>query len=59
MLRKKHCSRCAPKRGSGIGYFFIAMGTGLFFAYAIPRYILITILGLCLIGGGICMIVKK
>lgn len=57
MFRKKRC--CRKRSNCAVGYFFIAMGCGLFLAYAIPRYVLITLLGLCLIGAGVCVIVKK
>lgn len=57
MMKKKRC--CRKRSNCGVGYFLIAMGTGLFFAYAIPRYVLITLLGIGLIGAGICIIIKK
>ncbi len=57
MLKKRRC--CRRRSNCGVGWFFIAMGCGLFFAYAIPRYVLITLLGLALIGAGICVILKK
>ncbi len=57
MFRKRKC--CHRRSNSGVGFFFIAMGCGLFFAYAIPRYVLITLLGLGLIGAGICVLLKK
>ncbi len=57
MFKKRKC--CRKRSNCGVGYFFIAMGGGLFLAYAIPRYVLITLLGLCLIGAGICVIIKK
>lgn len=56
MLPKRRCCRSRPK---GAGLFFIAIGTGLFLAYVIPRYLLITILGICFISTGACMLIKK
>ncbi len=57
MQRRGKCCRC--KRNCTPGYFFIAIGVGLFLAYSIPRYLLITLLGLGFIGMGVCMIVRK
>jgi len=57
MFKKRRC--CCPRRFNGTGLFLIAIGVGLFLAYAIPRYLLITMLGLCLIGAGTCFLVKK
>ncbi len=56
MLRKKRCCQARP---CGLGFFMIAIGLGLFMAYVIPRYLLITLLGLVFIGTGICMLVKR
>ncbi len=56
MFKKQRCCRNRP---SGLGLFLIAIGVGLFLAYAIPRYLLITLLGLGLIGAGVCCISKK
>ncbi len=56
MLRKK---RCCQTRHCGVGFFMIAIGVGLFMAYVIPRYLLITLLGLGFIVTGICMLVKR
>lgn len=57
MFKKQRC--CRHRSNCAVGYFFIAMGVGLFLAYVIPRYFLITLLGLCLIGAGICITIKK
>ncbi len=54
--KRKHCCR---RSNCAAGYFFIAMGAGLFLAYSIPRYVLITLLGLCLVGAGVCITLKK
>lgn len=43
-------------RGYAAGCFFIAVGTGVFLAYAIPRYILVMLFGLSIIGIGIGLI---
>ncbi|MBR5614855.1 MAG: hypothetical protein IKW64_06130 [Clostridia bacterium] len=56
MFKKRRCCRSRP---SAVGFFFIAIGSGLFLAYVIPRYLLITMLGMCLIGAGVCIIIKK
>lgn len=42
-----------------MGCYFIAVGSGIFLAYAIPRYILIVLLGLGMVGVGVCLLVKK
>jgi hypothetical protein len=57
MFKKKKC--CCRNNFKGAGLFLIAIGVGLFLAYAIPRYLLITLLGLTLIGTGVCIVVKK
>ena len=56
--------RCAKKRclggtGKTFGIILISVGTGLFLAYIIPYYMLITLLGLSLIVAGICNLLKK
>ena len=58
---KKCCSRkrCIKKENRIFGIILISLGMGLFLAYIIPRYFLITILGLAFIVMGICCIVKK
>ena len=55
MVNRRRC--CA--NNCRVGYYFIAVGIGVFMAYAIPRYLLITLLGIGLIGVGICLILKK
>ncbi len=57
MFKRRKC--CHRRSNCGVGYFLIAMGCGLFLAFAIPRYVLITLLGIGLIGAGICIILKK
>ncbi len=57
MFKKRRC--CCHSNLNAVGLFLIAIGVGLFLAYAIPRYLLITLLGLCLIGAGVCFMVKK
>lgn len=57
MLRRGKCQR--KRQNLAPGYFLIAVGVGLFLAYSIPRYVLITLLGLGLIGMGVCMIIRK
>lgn len=57
MHRKRKC--CCKRNNCSAGYFFIAVGVGLFLAYAIPRYLLITLLGLSFIGVGVCIIIKR
>ncbi|MBQ2932722.1 MAG: hypothetical protein IJE62_07810 [Clostridia bacterium] len=57
MQRKRKC--CSRRNNCSVGYFFIAVGVGLFLAYAIPRYLLITLLGLSFVGVGVCIIIKK
>ena len=57
MFKKRKC--CGRNNFKSVGLFFIAIGVGLFLAYAIPRYLLITLLGLVLIGTGACLVVKK
>ncbi len=55
--KRKQC--CVRNRSGGSGLFLISVGFGMFFAYAIPRYMLITLLGLALISVGICFLIKK
>ena len=50
--------RCQCKNGGTAGYYVIAAGIGIFIAYAIPRYILIILLGCALIGAGFCILKK-
>ncbi len=57
MFKKRRC--CCRNNFKSLGLFFIAIGVGLFLAYAIPRYLLITLLGLALIGTGACIVAKK
>ncbi len=57
MFKKRKC--CCNSSFKGAGLFLIAIGVGLFLAYAIPRYLLITLLGLVLISAGVCFLVKK
>ena len=56
VLKRRKCCRSRP---NAAGCFFIAVGVGLFLAYAIPRYVLITLLGLGIIAAGVCIICKK
>ena len=51
--------RCCKQKSNAPGYFMIALGAGLFLAYVIPRHLLITLLGLGLIGAGVCFIFKN
>ena len=53
------CKRRCCTHSNTAGYFFIAIGLGLFLAFVIPRYVLIMLLGVGLIGAGICMLLKK
>ncbi|MBQ7096811.1 MAG: hypothetical protein IJN96_01920 [Clostridia bacterium] len=57
MFGKRKC--CCRNRTNVPGYFLIALGSGLFLAYVIPRYLLITLLGLVLVASGVCCIIKK
>ena len=60
MLKKRRC--CCTHNHFGyvrLGLFFIAVGVGLFMAYAIPRFILITFMGIVLIAAGVCFMIKK
>jgi len=56
MIKKKRCCR---NHSNSIAFFLIAIGVGLFLAYVIPRYLLITLLGIGLISTGVCFLVKK
>lgn len=56
MFKKR---KCCCRRSNGPGYFLIALGIGLFLAYVIPRYLLITLLGMGLIATGVCYVIKK
>ncbi len=56
MFNKRKC--CSCKSGSTVGYYVTAAGIGIFIAYAIPRYILIILLGCALIIAGICLLGK-
>ena len=58
MWRKKRCG-CRQNSGRQIGIILIALGLGIFLAYIIPYYLLITILGVALIVLGIWYIMKK
>lgn len=57
MRCKRRCG-CGA-RSENAGCFFIAVGCGVFLAYAIPRYVLMTLLGAGLIGVGICIMLRK
>ena len=51
--------KCCTRSNATVGCFFVAVGLGLFLAYVIPRYVMIMLLGIGLIGCGICLTVKK
>ncbi len=55
MMCKKKCR--GPNKS--VGFFFIAIGLGLFLAYILPYYLLICLLGLGLICAGVSFIMKK
>lgn len=58
-LRKNNrCGGCRP-RCRQVGIILIAVGIGIFLAYIIPYYLLITMLGCALIGLGIRYLCKK
>lgn len=53
-----NCRRKCCVRPGNTGLCFVTTGLGIFLAYAIPRYILIALLGAGLIGVGICLMLK-
>lgn len=60
MLNRRCCGRkCAKKQNKTFGIILISIGTGLFLAYIIPRYFLITLFGLALLCMGIVCLTKK
>ena len=57
--RRCKCSHCAKRQGRIFGIILISVGTGLFLAYIIPYYLLITMLGLVLVCLGVSCLIKK
>lgn len=56
---KRCCGRrCKPPCRTG-GIILVCLGAGLFLAYIIPYYLLITVLGIGLICAGVCVLLKK
>ena len=58
MWRRRNCG-CRPKCTRQLGSVLIALGLGIFLAHIIPYYILITLLGVSLIGLGIWNLMGK
>jgi len=51
--------KCCKGTNKVFGIILISIGTGLFLAYIIPYYMLITLLGLALVVAGVCHLIKK
>ena len=59
MMPRRCCGRRCKRPCQTAGIIFICLGAGLFLAYIIPYYLLISVLGLYLICMGICFIIRK
>lgn len=57
-MLKKRCRKNKPCYGVSMGPILISVGIGVFIAYIIPNYVLITMLGLSLIVVGIKFVIK-
>ena len=57
--RKCNRRKCCRGPNKTFGIILISVGTGLFLAYIIPYYLLITMLGLALVFAGVCSLIKK
>ena len=51
--------KCCKRTNKIFDVILISIGTGLFLAYIIPYYMLITLLGLSLVVAGVCHLLKK